>query len=216
MRLRLKRWNWALYAIMVFIVAGLLWLLYQLSAIQASQSPERRLEAARRLVAFQAPKGYLLTSALYTLHPRFFVLTRPETGQRIRVTERRWWAKARTPEEFREKFWHPGRWVEHPAGFGYSRLLVEATGELEADSLPVPYAIGTLDARRETPEEKALVACLYDAGEDRSIYVFATAPAEVFSPTEVIRFTSSLAPVKRAGEKGDRSIRSESRISEGE
>lgn len=199
-RERLKRWNWALYSIMVFIILGLLWLLYQLSAIQASQSPERRLEAARRLMVFQAPEGYVLSSALYTLHPRFFVLTRRGGGQRIRVSERRWWTKARTPEGFREKFWHPGEWVEHPAGFGYSRMLVEATGELEAGPLLVPYAIGLLSSNPETPREKALVACLYHEGEDKSIYVFASAPAGVFDPTEVARFTSSLAFVERAGD----------------
>ncbi len=199
-RNRLKRWNWVLYSIMVFIVVGLSWLLYQLSAIQASQSFERRVKAARRLMAFELPEGYQLTSALYTLHPRFFVLTQRETGQRIRVSERRWWTRARTPEGFREKLWQPGQWVEKPAGFGYDKMLVEATGELDAGGLPVPYAIGTLPSNPEDSPERAVVACLYNERENKSIYVFASAPAEVFNTTEVIRFASSLAFVEQAGD----------------
>jgi len=187
-----RRWRVFVYALMVLIVVGLLFLLHLVSAIQSSQDMAKRVEMARRVVDFQLPTGYALTSALYTFHPRFFVLTHEETDQKIRVMERRGWARDRTPDQFQSRFGHPGQWIDRP-GLGYRSILVERQGQLSPASGTVPYVVGLLGSG-EQRAERGLVACLYNSSTDKSIYVFSSAAAEVFDPTQALRFIDSLAP----------------------
>jgi len=173
-------------------VLGLLLLLHLVGSIQDSRSPQRRWELAHRLMDFQLPEDYELVSAIYAIHPHFFILNQPDTGQKIRVIERRWWAQSRTPEEFREKFWKPGQWIRRqPLGFGYEAVLVEATGELQVGNLDIPYFIGTLMGGEEQ-RLRTFVACLYDVEKDRSILVFSSASDQVFSVTDALEFTRTL------------------------
>ena len=178
------------YGLMVFIVLVLLLLLHLLSAIQDSRDPKRRVELARKVVSFDLPEGYALTAALYAIHPHFFVLTNVETGQKIRVVERRWWARHRTPDQFQEKFGHPGRRVSQP-GLGYRAIQVNRQGEIETSGLKVPFVAGVLEAPGAEIEQ-GLLACVYDPGRNKALWVFGSAPAEVFNPTEVLLLTASL------------------------
>ena len=177
---------------MALIVLGLLWLLHLVSAIQSSNSdPYKRWEMANRVISFEVPQGYELTSALYSYHPRFFVLTQKESLQKIRVMRKPWWFKDRTPEEFESRFFHPGQWIRKP-GLGYRSILVEQTGEVSKDDFKVPYVVGIL-ASDQPDVEHAFIACLYQSSTDQSYTLFSSAPAEVFNITEVLDFTEQLA-----------------------
>lgn len=184
--------NAVLYSVMALIVLGLILLLHLVSSIQDARSPSRRWELARRVIYFQLPESYELTSALYALHPHFFVLTHVETGQKIRVMERRWWTKVRTPEEFRKKFHRLNEWVDKPAGFGYPNMLVKSFGEVKAENTDIPYAIG-LFGSKDRQHEEGLVACFYDPESRKSIFVMGTAPAGVFNATETLHFLTTLS-----------------------
>jgi len=193
-RVRKKWWNALLYSIMTGIVLALLLLLHLVAVIQdGNNNPLRRREMALKVVPFKIPAGYELTSAVYAIHPRFFVLTQEETGQKIRVMERRWWAKSRTPEEFVRRFGHPGRWIEKP-GMGYTKILVEEAGTLQSPSpaSPVPYVTGVLSSD-SAGAEKGLLACLYNPNSDYSVFLFSSASAEVFCTTEALDLAKQIA-----------------------
>lgn len=179
---------------MTGIVLALLLLLYLVAVIQdGNNNPLRRREMALKVVPFKLPAGYELTSAVYAIHPRFFVLTQEETGQKIRVMERRWWAKSRTPEEFSRRFAYPGRWIEKP-GMGYDKILIEEAGTLQVPSpgRPVAYVTGVLSAE-SAGAEKGLLACLYNPNSDYSVFLFSSAPADVFNATEALVLAEQLA-----------------------
>jgi len=185
-------WNLLLYSIMVLIVMGLLLLLHLVSVIQNSNhDPVKRRAMANRIVAFNSPQGYRLTSAVYAIHPRFFVLTREDNGQKIRVVQQRWWSRNRTPAQFRKRFDHPGQWVKKP-GLGYDSILVEQFEQLESDGFSIPYLIGVLSSSQDSAE-RGYLACLHNPDTDESLLVFSSAPSETFNATEALDFTRDLA-----------------------
>ncbi len=194
---RRPRWLTAvLYGGMVLVIFNLLIILNLLNRIQESKDFKTRIKMAHQVSHFFPPEGYELTSALYTIHPRFFVLTHTDTGQKIRVMEKRWWFLTRTPEEFREKFWRPGQWVRKP-GLGYRRILIEETGMANWAKGEFPYIVGTLGSGGKDesgPEDKGLVGCIYDATADKSLYLFSSAPASVFNVTHTLELAESMIP----------------------
>ena len=74
---------------------------------------------------------------------------------------------------------------------GYQSMQVEKSGEVTASGLRVPFVIGPLSAKG-LQGDRGLAACLYHPVKDKSLYVFASAPAEVFDPSATLEFAQSL------------------------
>ena len=187
-----QRWrNAGLYLLMVFIILGLLLILHVVDAMQDTQFGERRVEVAYKVSGFELPSGYELTTAIYAIHPHFFVLTNPGNQQKIRVYERRWWTKHRTPEGFKEKFFHPQESIRKP-GLGFDSIVIEQTEIMKTQMGQIPYVTGQLFSSSGENNQDGLLACIYNDTTGKSIRVFASAPPEVFESTPALELIESL------------------------
>jgi len=150
--------------------------------------PAKRSELAARLLDFEEPEGYRLTSAVHMAVSRFAVLSNGGNGQRIKISQNRFGGD-RKPDTFREIYFQIGRTIRRYRNLGgFDRITVSATGELEAGGHACPFVQGRLEPGTQEGE----VILVYCPHTDKSYTVVASAPSGAYSEAETRELLGSI------------------------
>jgi len=191
----------------IFTVLTLLALIYlAVGVTRGLDNPKTRRELAARLVHFEIPEGYRLSSAVYMAVSRFAVLLNDKTGQRIRISEPRLGAENR-PGGFLDTYGKVGSTVRRYRNLGgFDEIVIEATGEIVIGGHRCPFVKGVF----LPGEEKGELFLLFCPVTGKAYTIVASAPRGRYDPEETREWLATIrchagADVTRPGSRSTRS-----------
>lgn len=181
-----------LFGARVFVILMLLALVYvSYQVMRGRDDPEERARMASRIAEFEAPEGYVLEAAFYSVVARAALWRDPESGQWIRLIHKRT-GEERKPDGFREFFWEAEGPIRHyPRHGGFHDLVISGTGTIAHHGLETLVARGTFTREGDDMEGTLSLTMCPESG--KSLFVVSDAPAGDYQHEDFEAFIDSLS-----------------------